>query len=1132
MRLSRPISELGGHYDAIVVGSGYGGGVAASRLARMGLRVAVLERGKEILPGEFPDTPVEAILQTQVESKFGRIGERTALFDLHAGDDINVLVGCGLGGTSLINANVSLRADPRVLDDPAWPAALRDTDLETGYARAFATLGAAPYPEGNESFPTVGKLKAMRDAADKLGVGLDLPPINVSFEDGFNGCGVWQPACNLCGDCCSGCNTGAKNTTQMNYLPDAEAFGAQIFCGIRVRSVSARNPGWTVHYVPQGFDREKFDAGELAISADIVVLGAGTLGSTEILLRARARGLALSDRIGQGFTGNGDVLAFGYNNDQPIDGVGFGEDARTYDFRKDSRRPVGPTIVGALDLRGSAELDRGMIIEEGAIPGGLAAFLPALVSASAGVLGDGTDEGDFFEEKAREIESLVRGAYHGSVNHTQTFLVMAHDGADGEIRLDKDRITVVWSGVGERPVFQEVAAKVREAVATTGGTYVPNPIWTDLLNQSLITVHPLGGCAMGEDASSGVVNHKCQVFAGTGGNAVHDGLYVCDGSVIPRSLGVNPLLTISGISERAMIKLGADRGWTIDEAPARPRPAGEAAPRTIGIRFTEKMRGKVTSSAGGEATPAHFVVTVVARDADRLLKDSAHEADLVGTVHLPAVSDNVLTVEGGRFNLFVQSSENRKVKHMEYRMPLVTVDGRRFHFFGRKLIHDAPGLDMWPDTTTLQMEIHEGAEPVGAPAFTGTLNIAPQDFARQLTTMEVMNAPNALKRLDTMRKFGLFFAGQLFDTYAAPAGSATTVWPAPGSAGGIASYPPLFGTNRALSCAPLERFEVTALDGTPLVLHRTKGGDRGPVVLTPGTAMTALSYLVDTVPESFAEYLAREGFDVWLFDWRTSPLLDSHNRPYTLDDVARYDWPAGIGEVRKQTGADDVAVLAHCLSSPTLLLSLVRGYLDPSWIRSIVASQVALHLRFTPTGTTKLGMRLDKFLPRAQMVHQRPQEVRMTFSDIATSVLAKVLPKSFNCDNPVCSRHVATFGELALHSRLNDATHAAMGDLVPECLTGFLKDVAIWGRKDSILTDEDRAHLGRLKLPILFISGSENRMFVPQSTEESYGLLCKVNGQGDYRHNVFEGFGHLDFYLGDDAPAKIWPELSAWLGEA
>ena len=105
-RISKSIDTLNDHYDVVVIGSGYGGGIAASRLSRAGRQVCVLERGREFQPGEFPDNLPEASAEMQFQTKKGRIGNDTGLFDFHVNDDINVLVGCGLGGTSLINANV------------------------------------------------------------------------------------------------------------------------------------------------------------------------------------------------------------------------------------------------------------------------------------------------------------------------------------------------------------------------------------------------------------------------------------------------------------------------------------------------------------------------------------------------------------------------------------------------------------------------------------------------------------------------------------------------------------------------------------------------------------------------------------------------------------------------------------------------------------------------------------------------------------------------------------------------------------------------------------------------------------------------------------------------------------------
>lgn len=343
----------------------------------------------------------------------------------------------------------------------------------------------------------------------------------------------------------------------------------------------------------------------------------------------------------------------------------------------------------------------------------------------------------------------------------------------------------------------------------------------------------------------------------------------------------------------------------------------------------------------------------------------------------------------------------------------------------------------------------------------------------------------------------------------------------------VRSWPPLFGERRALQCPPLERFDVAAGDGTLLHLHHTSGGTRGPVVITAGTAMTALSYCIDTAPVNLVEFLVARGFDVWLLDWRTSPTLAAHTRPYTLADVARFDWPAGIDAVLRRTGRSQVAVLAHCLSSTAFFLSLVRGHLPAPAVRSFVASQVALHLVFTRLGMLRLRLRLDWLLHARELAHQTPPARGV--ADRLVALIAPFLRADASCRNPACPRQRATFGELIHHQRVDPATHALMGDLVPECVGGFLKDVAIWGRHGTVLTDDDRDHLARLRLPIHFISGRENRMFVPESTARTFDLLVAANGSSGYRRTVYDGFGHLDCYFGRGAADEIWPDIAATL---
>ena len=771
-RLSSPIENIKPHYTVVVIGSGYGGGIAASRMARTGQQVCVLERGKEFQPGEYPDTQFEATREMQTDLPAFHTGSRTGLYDLRVNEDISVFLGCGLGGTSLVNANISLRAEPRVFDDPRWPRAVRDdldTLVEQGYRLAEEMLKPTPYPD---HFPELPKLRAMEQSAAQMGEKFYRPPINVTFEDGVNHVGVPQQACKLCGDCCSGCNFAAKNTTLMNYLPDAWNHGAEIYTRVSVRYLERDGDLWRVHYEVLGAGRERFDAPTMFMTAEVVILAAGTLGSTEILLRSREEGLRLSPRLGHGFTGNGDVLGFGYNCDQPINGIGVGPDL------DEVEEPVGPCITGIIDLREREALDEGMVIEEGVIPSPLARLLPPAFAAASGLLGDDTDLGaaDMTRERGRELHSLVRGPYHGAVHNTQTFLVMSHDDCMGRMYLDDDRLRIEWPGIGAQPCFTRVSERLQEATSALGGTYLKNPIWTEWAKHDLVTVHPLGGCSMAESAAEGVVNHKGQVFSDEAGDGVYEGLYVCDGAVMPRSLGVNPLLTISALAERTCALLARDRGWTLDYTlPSAPKQMYTKAP--LGIQFTESMKGFCSTAVttdyreGWEqgkrdGSRFEFTLTIISDDLDRTLNGDDHSASIVGTVVAPALSAQPLTVTGGEFNLFVKDPEDEGTRKMRYRMTMTSEEGNTYYFDGFKVVRDDPGLDTWSDTTTLYITVHEGDGETGPVLGKGILKIRPTDFMRQMTTMKVNNAENPAQALEANARFGSYFAGALFSTYA------------------------------------------------------------------------------------------------------------------------------------------------------------------------------------------------------------------------------------------------------------------------------------------------------------------------------------------------------------------------------
>src|SRR3990167_7413178 len=303
--LSSPHHDLQSHYPIIVIGSGYGGSIAASRLARAGQRVCLLERGKEFLLGEYPNNELEVLNNLQISGLPEYHGERTGLYHIYLDNEISAFVGCGLGGTSLVNANVSLHAEKRVFADPCWPRALRDdlsTRLADGFRYAEEMLKPTPYPQ---EFPSLAKMQALEKSAIALGETFYRPPINVNFREGINHVGVVQHPCQLCGDCVSGCNYAAKNTLVMNYLPDAKNHGADIFTHIDVQYLEQQAGHWIIYYFDLLVDDPIKTDSLRFITADLVVLAAGTFGSTEIMLRSKIKGLTLSDQVGQHFTGNG-----------------------------------------------------------------------------------------------------------------------------------------------------------------------------------------------------------------------------------------------------------------------------------------------------------------------------------------------------------------------------------------------------------------------------------------------------------------------------------------------------------------------------------------------------------------------------------------------------------------------------------------------------------------------------------------------------------------------------------------------------------------------------------------------------------------------------------------------------------
>jgi cholesterol oxidase len=1162
-RLSSPHHRMRGRYDVVVVGSGYGGAIAASRLARAGRSVCLLERGRELTAGDFPRTMLEAARQLQVRTGDRRRGPATGLFDLRAGHDLSVIVGCGLGGTSLINAGVALRPPAWVYDDPRWPAALRGrsgpAELGPYFEAAEHMLGSTRYPD---DWPEPTKLAALRKAAEGVGASVVRPKLNVTFTAGPNAAGITQSACTLCGDCVSGCNHGAKNTVTVNYLPDAVAYGAEVYCETEVRTVrkvsgGPGDGGWLVTFDVVGGGRTRYDPPASFVFADVVVLAAGTLGSTEILMRSRGEGLAVSPRLGQAFSGNGDVLAFAYDvKDPEVRGIGLGGRAVT------AHNAVGPCITGVIDLSGPDTPGRATILEEGAIPGALRSLMPAAFAVAADI-DDGGSPAAFaarLVRRARATGGAVWARNGGPADRTLTYLLMSDDPGDGQLSLEGPELRVDWPALGDLPMFDRDATLLRSATAALGAEYVGNPLWSPMLHESLVTVHPLGGCAMADDGAHGVVDDRGRVYSGEGTD-VHDGLLVADGAIVPRPLAVNPLLTISALSERAAALLAAERGWQVDRGPTPTlvQPAG-GAKSTPGVRFSERMAGWVGTTHAGDSediapagaediarigaqrgradgTLCEFVLTIEIDDLPALLADPSTPGRMSGTVIAPALSPHRLRVTDGSFRLVQEDPTHVDTWNMRYRLDLVADDGRRFAFEGHKVLNDRSfALDAWNDSSTLYVTVRDGG-PDGDVVAAGVLRISPGDFARLLTTMRITGVEGAVDQARWLAKFGRTFARSLLKVYGGPIRDV-------GRFPARARQPvPLEGAGHRKLRLPTP--EPRWCDATGawhegawgedawLRLVRYEGGRRGPVMLAAGFGMPATSFIIDTVETNLAEHLVKEGYDVWLFDYRASIDLPSAWTSFTLDDVARSDWPTAVAEVRRVTGAPSVQALGHCVGSASLLMALATGL---SSVRSAVAMQFPLHPATSWLNQTKAALNLNRALGRVGVRQVSPlRGLNVPNSALDLALRAVPMPRSERCDKALCRWINAIYGCTHTHDQLDDATHEHLDDLfgvgnltsLGHLGTIMQRRLVVDAQGESVYT----AHPERLRLPILLVQGERNYIFHPGGTMRTLRWLQSRNEPTLYKRLLLPRYAHLDALIGRSAARDVYPKLTEHLNQ-
>ncbi|KAH7120954.1 hypothetical protein B0J11DRAFT_589799 [Dendryphion nanum] len=1164
-RLSLPRSSMRPVYDVIVIGSGYGGGIAASRMARAGKSVAILELGSERWPGEYPRSSKEVLRDLHVSgrsrNRFGwmklfgsRI--RTGMYHLIEGDGQNVLVGNGLGGTSLINANVFLRADQRTLQLSQWPIDIRNNPecLDKYYARAEQMLQPTPYPS---NYPPLRKLRLLQKQAYALGQEENFyrVPQTTFFRNGFNNAGVEMKASTGSGQDCTGINDGSKNSVLMNYIPDAWNHGAEIFCQCEVRYVR-KHPsenGYLVCYAWHGGGgnnfKETFSEQLMWVHAkELCVLGAGSLGTTEILLRSKERGLPMSSLIGQKISGNGDLLAFASNTDELVNGIGSETPSEL--------GPCGPTITGIIDNRGSKtspNIIDAYVIQEGAVPEALAPVMQTIIDTQG--CSSFPSMTALMRKLLRRIQSVLFGSYAlgSSTNRTESFLIMSHDNEEGSLALVKGKPLLRYAGPETTTRIQRLYDILQKATDAAGGIFIPSPT---------ISVHPLGGAQMSSDGTGkhGVVNDLGQVLVGEG-SEIHTGLVCLDGSIIPCSIGINPFATIAALAERSCDLLIQKNDWEVDETPngrldlfglpAKPKHSTLAAPKqtetpilqesTEEIQFSELMQGNfyigddvadfyaAERAAKGCASSARlFLDTTVAKVQSQRGELTYTSSNVTGTFACGALSRYPLLITSGKIKFFVPDENTSDATKLVYDLLLLSTSGETFHFEGFKYIDSEIAFSpskTWKATTTLFSTLSRSD---GSLVGKGIIHISFTDFWHELQSLYPLPSDGS-KGIQHLLHFIHFFSLNIFHYFLGPLRSLE------------------YGRNTQAGYFNKQvptSVPILSDDGVEIIMKTWESASdvpkrETPILLIPGVAVDDQIFSLPTIPVNTIDYFTSRGYRCYV------PLM-RFNVPALAQDGwtsydTRWDVKAAMEYVRMKEDGKKLYLVCHCLGSISTAMALLTGIVSADWIEGMTISQVFCNLRFSADNgvkaSTTLLSRLYRTLagdwfscnsaPTASLLQAFLDQILRFYPVGASREI---------CASTSCHRCTLVFGRCWSHKNLNRATHTHLDKVFNGIDMRFLSHLMRMGAdsthhvraNESNFVDlvEQDENIQRLRgLRMLFVSGGENVVWDPASTNESYALMRDTFGDGSFERFVVDGYGHLDTWMGKESFKDVYPKV-------
>ncbi|KAK3226904.1 hypothetical protein Dsin_006766 [Dipteronia sinensis] len=1095
-------------YDAVVVGSGYGGSAAAFRMSMAGIKVCIVEKGRRWESHDFPTDSLKIMSAFRMENRNIGVsfGPKDALLQVYEQGDSVAAVACGLGGGSLVNAGVMMPTPVRARRNPKWP---KDWEGEWNSCEASAAtmlrIQSVPVRFPNAKVVgdiAIGEIEDCSEDSIKLSINFDLEEPLSSQQMG---------SCLACGNCLAGCPYNAKNSTDKNYILSAIQAGCIVKTECQVQFVvknpydsfqegkTSRKRRWLVYLNEIDY-----------ITSDFVVLSAGVLGSTEILFQSQMRGLRLSETLGSGVSCNGNTVAYLAGSPAPLNAYGL--DGKQLPKKIFQERP-GPAISS------SYTSSLGFTIQTAVLP----TAYPFLLFK--GIITYGWPNGCwFFHGIIDKLKHLM------GIKSSQAMVLnaMGYDESDGKIMFQKDTYKIHFTPPQD-PLFLRKIKAFQKLTKKLGGILF-------MSRYRSTSVHLLGGCNASSDPSHGVCNSKGQVFDTEAPATVHPGLYVCDASLIPCSVGINPSLTIAAAAEHVSRHLVKDvleykskRGIpllvkTVDQHSCLTTDKNSRSGHKPVIVFKETMKGYI----GGMPCTAYLKMKMNSQnrknfDEGNSVNGESHpflRGKVGGYVVFKSIEKDELHVIDGEIDLCAVDYRTPYTQYMHYRLLLVASSGSRYILEGRKIMHPFLfALYAWRETTTLHVTFNKLAGNKSQDEMInliGELRISMTELLKSLMSLE-----------GNKRRFIYHLSQTLLRTYILqiPRGSHK-------DCSLSNSYQKPYPDSTLHEIKTEDGYIISCRQWKCSQAPQRSKGEKQPKLVLLLNGHSTESYWLPTEPNDLVRTLLEEGYEPWLLQSRLHPINPANN--FTIEDIGKFDIPAAITKILEFYGeSTKVHVVAHCVGGLAIHMALLGGHVSATHIASLSCTNSSMYFKLNALPMLKMWfpvLPVSMAILGKNKVLPLLKTAKTSLRHCLLKCIARLIPRYERCTCNECEVFSGIFGNTFWHQNVSPTMHSWLNmqssTRLPMATFPHLRKISKAGFiVDSNGKNSYLIHPERMEVSTLYISGGRNLLVTPE-TSFLANKYMKLHQPG-LRHErvVVEGFGHSDLLIGEESHKKVFAHI-------